>query len=65
MSDYAPTPEDVENLRIQRMAQAGQNLAQDWGHPAWSNSWAETVALAMYAAYESVPEITAGEVKSA
>jgi hypothetical protein len=41
-----PTKAEREGL-IENMAQAGQMLARQWGHPPWSDSWAREVATTL------------------
>lgn len=53
---FAMDAEGIEKLKLTEMAKAGQKLAERWGHPAWSDSWAEQVAKALYDAYRSVPD---------
>lgn len=48
------------NAKLERivaaMADAGQELAVQWGHQPWSDSWAKLVAQTMLEALESTDE---------
>lgn len=39
------------------MAHAGKELAAQWGHQPWSNSWAELVAATMLDAAEQIQQV--------
>jgi hypothetical protein len=42
---------------IEMMAHAGRELAKQWGHPEWSESWSRLVAETLLDAHEKIDSV--------